>query len=171
MSDDQDNNIKEAASLIVVIPESRKKPQKWNPNAYSMEVEDKPAESLMNYKLLMTKRSNKSSFLASAYVFPGGHTDLADFRLDNWINFFARFNLLPYIDKLCRRNQQLDKPRILTAPLILGDNKLEDFLKPDIALRLTAIRETFEETGVLIAFNGEFIDDYRYELGKFLKLK
>lgn len=142
--DEQDNNVKEAASLIVVAPEVRKKSKQWNPNSYSMEVEDKPQEQLMNYKLLMTKRSNKSSFLASAYVFPGGHTDLADFRLDNWYNFYARFNLLPYIDKLCQRNQQLDKPRILTKPLTLNNLQLEDFLKPDIALRLTAIRETFE---------------------------
>lgn len=167
MSDDQESYVREASSLIVISPEPRKKPTEWNPNAYSMEVEDKPPENLMNYRLLMTKRSNKSSFLASAYVFPGGHVDLQDFRLDNWINFYARFNLLPYIEKgLCQRNQQLDKPRILTKPLILGNNKPEDYLKPDIALRLCAIRETFEETGVLIAFNGEFIADYRYELGE-----
>ena len=166
MSDDQDNQIREASSLIVVSPEVRKKQTQWNPNAYSMEVEDKPPENLMNYKLLMTKRSNKMSFLASAYVFPGGHVDLSDFRLDSWLNFYARFNLLPYVEKLCQRNQQLDKPRILTNPLILGNNQLDDYLKPDIALRLTAIRETFEETGVLIAFNGEFVSDYRFELGK-----
>lgn len=165
MSDDQENQIKEASSLIVVAPELRKKSTHWNPNAYSLEVEDKPPETLMDYKLLMTKRSNKSSFLASAYVFPGGHVDLADFNLENWLNFYARFNLLPYIDKLCNRNQQLDRPRILTNPLIL-EKKSTDFLKPDIALRLTAIRETFEETGVLIAFNGEFVTDYRVELGK-----
>ena len=170
MSDDQDCNVREASSLIVVSPEPRKKPTSWNPNAYSMEVEDKPPENLMNYKLLMTKRSNKSSFLASAYVFPGGHVDLHDFRLDNWINFYARFNLLPYIEKLCQRSQQLDKPRILTKPLILGSNKLEDYLKPDIAFRLCAIRETFEETGILIMFNGEFIADYRFELGEFYSL-
>ena len=84
------------------------------------------------------------------------------------MNFYARFNLLPYIDKLCHRNQQLDKPRILTNPLILGKNSLDNYLKPDIAFRLAAIRETFEETGVLIAFNGEFISDYRFELGNVL---
>jgi len=166
MSDDQDIHISEASSLIVVAPEIRKKQTTWNPNAYSMEVEDKPPEAQLDYKLLMTKRSNKSSFLASAYVFPGGHVDLEDFRLDNWLNFYARFNLLPYIEKLCHRNQQLDRPRILTNPLILGNNQLDNYLKPDIALRLTAIRETFEETGVLIAFNGEFISDYRFELGQ-----
>ena len=37
MSDEQDNNIKEASSLIVVTPELRKKSNSWNPSAYSMD--------------------------------------------------------------------------------------------------------------------------------------
>ncbi|KAI1290919.1 Nucleoside diphosphate-linked moiety X motif 19 [Halotydeus destructor] len=88
-----------------------------------------------DYNILMTKRSGKSSFYPSSYVFPGGRAEFADYSPKWWTLF----------DKLGVRRH----PWLLTlSPL--REPKPADYLNADIALRLTAIRETFEETGVLI---------------------
>jgi hypothetical protein len=62
----------EASSLILV---SRNNKTVNNDNGY-------------DYKLLMAKRSSKSSFMSNAYIFPGGKLDNDDFS-NNWLNIFG----------------------------------------------------------------------------------
>lgn len=101
-----------------------------------------------DYRVLMVKRSNLSSFMASAYVFPGGQVEVADYS-PKWYKVFEKAGISR--DKLDKEmKQRITGPRasILQEPFIIKDNfKEEDFLLPEIGLRIAAIRETFEETG------------------------
>lgn len=118
-----------------------------------------------DYRLMMVKRSGLSSFLASAYVFPGGRVEVADFS-PRWWELFSRFNLTH--QDLAVFSQSISGPR----PPIILESKIaqeaaasygpEDILPADIGLRISALRETFEETGVLLLTRpGDDADSYQ----------
>lgn len=118
-----------------------------------------------DYRLMMVKRSGLSSFLASAYVFPGGRVEMADFS-PKWWELFARFNLTK--QDLAVFSQSINGPRppIVLEPKIIEEsshiNRPEDSLPADIGLRISALRETFEETGVLLLTRpGDDADSYQ----------
>ncbi|XP_059855912.1 acyl-coenzyme A diphosphatase NUDT19 [Delphinus delphis] len=104
-----------------------------------------PAEG---FRLLLLLRSARQGFLPGAHVFPGGVLDAAD-RSADWLSLFAphhrppRFGLGPA------------PPRRATFPVLPdarpgaadGD---EAALPDDVAFRICAIREAFEEAGVLL---------------------
>ena len=78
--------------------------------------------------------------MPGAYVFPGGTTEPADADL-KWNKLFAGFGLeknsfSPLIPNVPAR------PQIFKAR--------ENELPREISLRITAIRETFEECGILL---------------------
>ncbi|XP_048371951.1 acyl-coenzyme A diphosphatase NUDT19 [Sphaerodactylus townsendi] len=94
-----------------------------------------------DYELLLLRRSAGSGFMPGAYVFPGGTVDAADFSAE-WLQ------LLPEPPPRCGLGP-VKGPR---APLFaterseLGGSPLPG----DVAFRICAIRETFEEAGVLL---------------------
>jgi len=92
-----------------------------------------------DYSVMLLKRNSKSKFFAKAFVFPGGATDLADFS-PLWLEQFAQSGVSP--STLNSQFVQDNRP-------LLYENHPTDCL-PEIGYRITAIRETFEETGVLI---------------------
>uniref|UniRef100_A0A6J0U6Q9 Acyl-coenzyme A diphosphatase NUDT19 n=1 Tax=Pogona vitticeps TaxID=103695 RepID=A0A6J0U6Q9_9SAUR len=96
-----------------------------------------------DYKVLLLRRSPRSVFMPSAHVFPGGVVDAADFSAD-W------FQLLPEPPPphCGLRSVRADGPR---APLFAAERpELGSALPADVAFRICAIRETFEEAGVLL---------------------
>ncbi|XP_008837688.1 nucleoside diphosphate-linked moiety X motif 19 [Nannospalax galili] len=101
-----------------------------------------PAEG---FRLLLLERGRKQGFLPGAHVFPGGVLDAADCSAD-WLRLFAphhgppRFGLGP-------------APPSRTLFPGLPDTRPDGdpaALPDDVALRICAIRETFEEAGVLL---------------------
>ncbi|XP_030155014.1 nucleoside diphosphate-linked moiety X motif 19 [Lynx canadensis] len=100
-----------------------------------------PAEG---FRLLLLQRSESQGFLPGAHVFPGGVLDKADHSAD-WLRLFAphhgppRFGLGP----------PLSRPASFPG---LPDPADEDgaALPNDVASRICAIREAFEEAGVLL---------------------
>ncbi|XP_019278874.1 acyl-coenzyme A diphosphatase NUDT19 isoform X2 [Panthera pardus] len=100
-----------------------------------------PAEG---FRLLLLQRSESQGFLPGAHVFPGGVLDKADHSPD-WLRLFAphhgppRFGLGP----------PLSRPASFPG---LPDAADEDgaALPDDVAFRICAIREAFEEAGVLL---------------------
>lgn len=79
-------------------------------------------------QVLLLKRSAKSRFMGGNYVFPGGRVETADYNVDLWQ---PHLDLQP--DVISRRH----------GGDLTGDEAL--------ANAIAAIRETFEEAGVLLA--------------------
>lgn len=110
------------------------------------------SDQQFNYSVLMVKRSGGSSFMPSTFVFPGGRVELSDFDT-KWYLLYAKYGLSPAtLDESIGRDITGPRPPIVTSPLSAREviNSKQTILNPEIALRITAIRETFEEAGVLL---------------------
>jgi len=87
-----------------------------------------------DYRLLMLKRSSRSKFMPNAFVFPGGVVAKDDFN-PSWLK------ILP---------EPLKPPPNAPRPLLMQSAEEEGGLPRHVAFRIAAIRETFEESGVLL---------------------
>lgn len=92
-------------------------------------LRDNPDKPALGFEVLMVRRSSKSSFVPSAYVFPGGRVEKND--------------SLPRMERYCRPE---DTNRAISH--------LENTPSANAALGIlvAAIRETFEEAGLLLAY-------------------
>lgn len=111
-----------------------------------------------NYKVLVFTRSAKTSFMPNSCAFPGGATEATDQSKD-WIKHFQNFGITE------SRLQELGNIKG-DRPPIFHQNDAE--ISKEISLRISAIRETFEEVGVLICKNKAEIY-HNYEYGNFLE--
>lgn len=104
-----------------------------------------PNRSAFDYNVLLLKRSKKSGFMPSAYVFPGGVVDASDFSSE-WLDVFASFRNSPNFG--LRKVEQVAASR---PPIFATDRlKLGSPVPGEVAFRICALRETFEESGVLL---------------------
>ncbi|XP_023032199.1 acyl-coenzyme A diphosphatase NUDT19 [Drosophila willistoni] len=90
-----------------------------------------------DYNALLLTRNSKSSFMPDSSVFPGGVCDAAD-SSPAWEQHFRRYDVVA--DKFDKFGNATSAPRPL---LFEGETS-------PLSLRLTAIRETFEEMGILL---------------------
>ncbi|XP_071534081.1 acyl-coenzyme A diphosphatase NUDT19-like isoform X1 [Panulirus ornatus] len=94
-----------------------------------------------NYNILLLKRNNRSSFMPGASVFPGGVVEASDF-CEDWLNVFEKCGYTASDLRHLRNSAPL--PELYT-------NKPAHYILPEIGFRIGAIRETFEESGILLA--------------------
>ncbi|XP_051918869.1 nucleoside diphosphate-linked moiety X motif 19 [Hippocampus zosterae] len=100
---------------------------------------------IFDYDVLLLKRSSKSGFMPNAYVFPGGLVDPSDFSSE-WLDVFKAFSNSPNFG--LRRVRQPPETR---PPIFATDrHKLGSPIPGEVAFRICALRETFEESGVLL---------------------
>ncbi|CAH0558150.1 unnamed protein product [Brassicogethes aeneus] len=92
-----------------------------------------------NYKILTIKRSSKSGFMPNNYVFPGGNASSSDSD-PKWLEIFQKAGYT--------KNELSGLMPKENVPSILRDGT--DGVPKFLSLRICAIRETFEECGVLI---------------------
>ncbi|KAM9366497.1 acyl-coenzyme A diphosphatase NUDT19 [Symphorus nematophorus] len=146
---------KEAATLILAAGHrlgvdglSSRAPQRAaavSPLDSSHERSYLPHRSCFDYDVLLLKRSSKSGFMPNAYVFPGGMVDPSDFSSE-WLDIFKSFRNSPTFG-LRRVKQPLE-----TRPPIFATDRLKlgSPIPGEVAFRICALRETFEESGVLL---------------------
>lgn len=104
-----------------------------------------PDRSLFDYHVLLLKRSSKSGFMPNAYVFPGGMVDPSDFSSD-WLDIFKPFTCSPSFGLRSVKQSAESRPPIFATDRV----KLGSPVPGEVALRICAVRETFEESGVLL---------------------
>ncbi|XP_028812553.1 acyl-coenzyme A diphosphatase NUDT19 [Denticeps clupeoides] len=123
-------------------------------NASNPKVNRSDTSCQFDYEVLLLQRSSKSGFMPNAHVFPGGLVDAADFSSE-WLDLFQDVRHSPNF-ALGRVKQ----PPSTRPPIFATDRmKLGSPVPGEVAFRICAIRETFEESGVLLvvpkqAFNG-----------------
>lgn len=90
----------------------------------------------------MFKRTAKTSFMPNSICFAGGKVDPDD-ESTEWLKFYEKFKV---------SNEQLKKEfnNFSEKKAFIYHNKSLDSLNREIALKITAIRETFEELGVAV---------------------
>jgi nucleoside diphosphate-linked moiety X motif 19, mitochondrial len=95
-----------------------------------------------DYKIMLLKRSKNMKFAAHFIVFPGGAHDKSDESLD-WLKIIPKNS-----NQLCltTSNPHLSRPDRFKVPY-----NPKTTLSPELSFRICALRETFEETGLLIA--------------------
>ena len=117
--------------------------------------------SPFNYKVLCLKRSSKSKFMPDTYVFPGGNISKSDNTLD-WLKLYEKFGF---------SKQAFDDLRPAeNVPAVL-QNDDENSLPRYLSFRICAIRETFEECGILMCkspkINSDTVSQWASFIGKF----
>lgn len=104
-----------------------------------------PHTPRFDYDVLMLKRSNKSGFMPNAYVFPGGMVDPSDFSSE-WLDVFKKIaNFANFGLRNVRQPLETRPPLFATDRMKLGSP-----VPGEVAFRICALRETFEESGVLL---------------------
>jgi len=66
-------------------------------------------------KLLLIKRTEKTSYALNHCVFPGGVFDPIEDQSAKWINFFKSFGVTDEQLKMCRHNQDSPRPEFLSG--------------------------------------------------------
>ena len=103
--------------------------------------------SRFDYNVLLLQRSEQSSFLPSGHVFPGGCVADSDFS-DKWAKLFR----VAGVDFRKILSCAFPHKAACRPPMLNTD--YGSTLPNDVAFRICAIRETFEESGVLICTRG-----------------
>ncbi|XP_029622640.1 nucleoside diphosphate-linked moiety X motif 19-like [Salmo trutta] len=104
-----------------------------------------PDRFAFDYEVLLLKRSGTTGFMPNAYVFPGGMVDPSDFS-SQWLDLFKSFQSLLNFGLGFVKQPPETRPPIFST----DRKKLGSPVPGDVALRICAVRETFEESGVLL---------------------
>ncbi|XP_029354444.1 acyl-coenzyme A diphosphatase NUDT19 [Echeneis naucrates] len=104
-----------------------------------------PLRSAFDYDVLLLKRSGKSGFMPNAYVFPGGMVDASDFSSE-WLDVFQPVRESPNFGLRPTKQAAETRPPIFATDRL----KLGSPVPGEVAFRICALRETFEESGVLL---------------------
>ncbi|GAB0095943.1 Nucleoside diphosphate-linked moiety X motif 19 [Sergentomyia squamirostris] len=114
----------------------------WRESASLLILGRSPKAQPCNYEVLVLKRSSTASFMPNGIVFPGGALEESDSSLE-WLTLYRDMGIS---DSRIAQLSQIEGPR----SFIFQRERPTDVAR-EIALRIGAIRETFEEVGVLIA--------------------
>ncbi|XP_034099397.2 acyl-coenzyme A diphosphatase NUDT19 [Drosophila nasuta] len=100
-----------------------------------------PDSEQYDYSVLLIKRTERTSFALNHCVFPGGVFDLEADESNDWLDYLHSSGVQDFQLELLHSPQTSERPELMTQ----GRN-----FTRDISLRLTALREAFEEVGILL---------------------
>ncbi|GAA6059221.1 hypothetical protein JCM10212_006614 [Sporobolomyces blumeae] len=101
----------------------------------------KPARDGHDYRVLLLKRHEKSSTYQNAFVFPGGNVDPIDRDVAAWSSMFP--SLMPFTAGVPTDPTVTTDTSASSASTTLSEAEMQ-------TVKMCAIRETFEESGVLL---------------------
>lgn len=102
-----------------------------------------------DYNVLLLKRSKNMKSFSSNHVFPGGKFDESD-ASPKWLKVFSKSQIrYDHLKELIFEN--VNRPSVYSSLASSKNIDLNKQLPLEISYRLCAIREQFEETGLLIA--------------------
>ncbi|XP_007474840.2 acyl-coenzyme A diphosphatase NUDT19 isoform X1 [Monodelphis domestica] len=104
-----------------------------------------PAAAAEDYEILMLQRTQSSGFLPGAHVFPGGVLDTSDSSTD-WLQVFKPYHGPPGFGLTSFGRPRESYPEVPFE----SQTQSHSLIPEDVAHRICAIRETFEESGVLL---------------------
>ncbi|KAG0721314.1 Nucleoside diphosphate-linked moiety X motif 19 [Chionoecetes opilio] len=113
-----------------------------------------------DFQLLFLKRNEKMSFMPNSYVFPGGVIEPSDFSKD-WLDVFKKCGY--------ESSDLLKEFRNAAPPPDLYTNKPYPII-PEVGFRIGAIREAFEECGLLLTHHLPYRDLDQRELAKWQEI-
>jgi len=149
----RNQDLDEALSFHTIFPDPDKKSYNYV-DAHSLLL-NQDTNARIDFKTLMLTRSSRSKFMPNALVFPGGVVDDSD-KASEWHPIFDRvmgFNLPspPTSTRIPLEN----RPPIFSPPMFTpDDSQRKEAVDLDLAFRICAIRETFEEIGILLVRDG-----------------
>ncbi|XP_034667132.1 nucleoside diphosphate-linked moiety X motif 19 [Drosophila subobscura] len=120
----------------------------YRPSASLILAAKEDSSAKFDYSLLLIKRSERTSYALNHCVFPGGVFDAGADESTEWLEYFRSFGVT---DEDLKR-LSCDQVSVRADFLSSGQN-----FSRDISLRLTALREAFEEVGLLLCANEEGI--------------
>ncbi|KAM9066847.1 nucleoside diphosphate-linked moiety X motif 19 isoform X1 [Sarcophilus harrisii] len=104
-----------------------------------------PAAAAEDYELLLLQRTQSSGFLPGAHVFPGGVLEAADCSTD-WLPVLQPHHGPPTFGLHLTGHPRETYPEVALGPRPYPLSPIPD----EVAFRICAIRETFEESGILL---------------------
>ncbi|XP_017153618.1 nucleoside diphosphate-linked moiety X motif 19 [Drosophila miranda] len=129
----------------------------YRPSASLILAAREDSSAKFDYSLLLIKRSERTSYALNHCVFPGGVFDAGADESPEWITYFHSFGVTDEDFKRLSSDQVSARSKFLSS----GQN-----FSRDISLRLTALRETFEEVGLLLCSNEEGIRSWNCTTGE-----
>lgn len=149
---------REAATLILVTSTKLSRAVSLQLTSSASKAPDPPGDNL---DVLLLKRSSKSTFMPNMYVFPGGAAVNCDFSA-KWLSVFQKLGAEIQQALFMR----LSEGSSSAAPMFSRErDPAFSTIPSEVAFRICAIRETFEESGVLLALP---VDQSRCQLNSFL---
>ncbi|XP_059615363.1 acyl-coenzyme A diphosphatase NUDT19-like [Phlebotomus argentipes] len=118
----------------------------WKESASLLILGRSPRAKPFNYEVLVLKRSAKASFMPNGIVFPGGTLEDSD-SSHEWLSLYRDLGVS---DARIAQLSQISGQRSF-----IFERERPTDLAREISLRIGAIRETFEEVGVLFAKNAQ----------------
>ena len=114
----------------------------WREAASLLLVAPTVANDQTTFSFLTMKRSRQSSFMPNGIVFPGGTVSAADSSTE-WTKIFDKAG--SNVREFKYLHPKAHRPEIYQV------DTDPDQLPREVSLRITAIRETFEECGILLS--------------------
>lgn len=154
----QVKNWKEASTLILATKKSMQQLNQKVPgaaNKISSTLSKLEMVNSCDYNIITMKRSKSSKFFPNAVVFPGGMADKCDFS-PKWFSVFEKRGISSkWFDSLKVQH----RPPMYRENAYVVTDRTDSFLPAEVGYRINAIRETFEETGALIARSDAINDE------------
>lgn len=150
---------REAATLIIAAKAKPKPDQFLKGITKPISALSRKVLEETDYKLLVLKRSGKSKFMPNSYVFPGGLLSTIDYS-EKWAKMYSNALGLKEGSKLTTASLGISGVHSKEPAPMYCTNYVSP-IPNEAIFRICAIRETFEESGILLCVEEQELEKGR----------